>query len=47
LVITPFAVITKILGKDLLDENIEPEKESHWIVRKKKTIDREELERQF
>ncbi len=47
LIITPFAVIAKILGKDVLEEKIEPEKDSYWVIRTKKTIEKKELEHQF
>jgi hypothetical protein len=47
LIITPFSLILKLSGKDLLDEKIEPEKKSYWVLREKKTITKEELERQF
>lgn len=44
---TPFSVLAKIMGKDLLDEKIEPAKKSYWVIRNKKVILREELEHQF
>jgi multisubunit Na+/H+ antiporter MnhG subunit len=47
LLITPFSFIMKLTGKDLLDEKIEPQRKSYWVPRDKKTISKEELQRQF
>ena len=47
LVMTPFGLIAKILGKDLLDEKIESGRKSYWVQRDKKTILKEDLEHQF
>lgn len=47
LIITPFSFIMKLAGKDLLDEKIELQRQSYWIPREKKTISKEELQRQF
>ncbi len=46
-VITPFALIVKVFGKDLLDERFEPHRKSYWVLRDNKVITKEELERQF
>ncbi len=47
LVFTPASMVTKLLGKDLLDEKFNPEKKSYWIKRDKKTILKDELLQQF
>jgi len=47
LIITPFSIIMKLAGKDLLDEKLEPHRKSYWVLRDKKTIGKEELLRQF
>ncbi len=47
LILTPISLIMKLAGKDLLDEKIEPQRQSYWVARDKKTISKEELQRQF
>ena len=47
LIITPFSLIIKLAGKDLLDEKLEPHRKSYWVPRDKRTISKEELQRQF
>jgi len=45
--ITSFGLVAKLIGKDLLDQKIQPEKESYWVKREQKIIPKQELERQF
>lgn len=47
LIITPFSFIMKLAGKDLLDEKLEPHRNSYWVPRDKRAISKEELQRQF
>lgn len=46
-VFSPVALGARMLGKDLLDEKINSDKDSYWIKRDKKTILKEDLEHQF
>lgn len=46
-VLTPTGLLLKLMGKDLLNEKIEPAAESYWIRREKRKITREDLEHQF
>jgi len=47
LLITPIAVVFKLIGKDPLDRKIEAEKKSYWIPRKESSIDAKRYEQQF
>jgi multisubunit Na+/H+ antiporter MnhG subunit len=47
LVFTPISLLLNLLGKDLLDEKINPEKSSYWVQREKRIIPKEDFERQF
>ena len=40
-------LILKILGKDFLDQKIEPHKASYWISKEKKSFDKESYTKQF
>ncbi len=46
-VFTPVGIITRILGKDLLDKKLEPERDSYWVKRDQEEFDKEQLHRQF
>lgn len=47
LIITPMSLIAKLLGKDLLDEKIERQRESYWRYRKNTEIKNNDIENQF
>jgi len=47
LVITPIAVMAKLLGKDLLKQKIDPQATSYWVHREKTTFSKEDFEHQF
>ncbi len=46
-VLTPISFLMKILGKDLLNEKLEPAAESYWIQRKQRIANKTDFERQF
>jgi hypothetical protein len=47
LILTPIAMVLKIMRKDLLERKIEREKTSYWIERRSVTFDPSSYERQF
>ena len=47
LILTPFNLILRLSGKDLLDLKWEPKKESYWNPRPKTVVPPSEYERQF
>jgi len=46
-VFTSFAIVIKILRKDLLDEKLQPERDSYWIKRKRENFYKEHFRQQF
>jgi len=46
-IFTPAGIIARILRKDLLDEKIEPKRDSYWIRRKQEEFQKEHFLRQF
>jgi len=46
-VLTPISFLTKMMGKDLLNEKIEPAAASYWIQRKQRQASKTDFERQF
>ncbi len=46
-VITPIGLIMRLAGKDILDQNINRQKESYWIKKMKSDGSTESYERQF
>jgi len=46
-VMTPIGLIMRLLGKDILDQKIDRQKESYWIKRSKSDGSAEGYERQF
>ena len=47
LILSPIAVILKLLGKDLLDEKIDPHASTYWEKRSQGAVDRNRYERLF
>lgn len=47
LVITPVAVVTRLIGKDLLAQRIDPDADSYWIVKEVPPFDPTSYRRQF
>jgi polyferredoxin len=47
LILTPISLIMRLAGKDLLDEKLQPHRQSYWVPRDKKTTTKEELQQQF
>jgi hypothetical protein len=45
-VITPIGLITRLMGKDLLDKKLTPSRSSYWHMVEKKIV-KEDYERQF
>lgn len=46
-ILTPIAVIRRLLGADALEPHFDPERESYWVPRERKTFDREQYEKQY
>ena len=46
-VITPIGVITRLFGKDMLDERIEKSRPSYWKIREAGLKDKKSYENQF
>lgn len=40
-------IVLRLLGKDLLDEKIEANRDSYWIAREKKKFDKESYTKQY
>jgi len=47
LTLTPIGFILRLMGKDLLDQKLEPQKQSYWKVRPPTSRVPNEYERQF
>jgi hypothetical protein len=47
LVITPIALITRLLGKNFLDRRIDQTMSSYWIAKETKKIEKKNYEKQF
>ena len=47
LIFTPMALFFRLIGKDLLDKKIEPDRESYWLSRENPAFTPETYERQF
>jgi hypothetical protein len=47
LVVTPVGLITRLLGKDLLNQRWDQEAESYWIKKEKKPFDKKQYEKLF
>ena len=47
LVITPYAIAMKLLGKDPLERRIDPKRASYWIPRNRTPLDPTSLTRQY
>jgi multisubunit Na+/H+ antiporter MnhG subunit len=47
LIFTPVGLITRLIGKDLLDRKLDPAKETYWRDRDDPPFDKESLSRQF
>ncbi|MDI6854073.1 MAG: SxtJ family membrane protein [Deltaproteobacteria bacterium] len=47
LVVTPIGILARIFGKDFLKLKIEKERDSYWIKREQKEINRQDYERQY
>lgn len=47
LVVTPTGLVMRLMGKDILDEKIEPGRASYWNTREKKPWDKQQYFRQF
>ncbi|MFH1800894.1 MAG: SxtJ family membrane protein [Candidatus Omnitrophota bacterium] len=47
LAITPIGLILRLMGKDLLDERLDPKKQSHWKIRPQDTRVPSDYEKQF
>jgi hypothetical protein len=47
LVVTPIGVITRLLGKDLLNQRWDQEAESYWIKKDKRPFDKKQYEKLF
>ncbi len=45
--LTPISLLMQILGKDLLNEKIDPAAASYWIQRKQRMASKTDFERQF
>ena len=43
----PVGIVLRIFGKDLLDQKLEPEKSSYWILRKSQKFEQDHYKRQF
>jgi len=46
-IFTPVGIVIRILRKDLLDEKLQPERDSYWIKRKPEGFHKEHFRRQF
>jgi multisubunit Na+/H+ antiporter MnhG subunit len=46
-VITPISVLTKVLGKDILDQKIDRTRPSYWIARQDRIKTKESYEKQY
>lgn len=47
LVITPYAILLKLTGKDPLERRIDPQRASYWIPRNRTPLDPKSLSRQY
>lgn len=47
LVITPVGLLMRMMGKDLLDEKIDPNAKSYWVKKERKPFDPKTFERLF
>jgi hypothetical protein len=45
--ITPIGLIMRLIGKDLLDEKLEPQKQSYWKIRPQMSHTPADYEKQF
>ncbi|GJM45513.1 MAG: hypothetical protein DHS20C21_23550 [Gemmatimonadota bacterium] len=47
LVFTPYGVIARLLGKDLLDRKLDPQRPSYWIPRNDGPFDPDRMKKQY
>jgi hypothetical protein len=47
LVITPYGIVMRLMGKDPLERKFEPARASYWVPRDRKPFDPTSLERQY
>ncbi len=47
LVVSPIAILARLLGKDFLDRKLEPAKDSCWIAKEPAKFDKANYENQF
>ena len=47
LLVTPIGLLARLFGKDFLNQKLDPQATTHWILREAKTKTPESYERQF
>lgn len=47
LIVTPIALVSRLVGKDFLDRKFDKSKESYWIPREEYYMDKKNYENQF